>query len=196
MSSSQELVQRATAGDRTAVEELLSRLWPGVQAYIRKNAQRAVLSRESSSDLVQSVCREALEGLDQGSFEYQGEKQFKQWLYQAAVLKLQNRARYYSAGKRNAAREEALDTDRSSLHAFLRTLCTPSQNAVAREELESLHAAFARLPERQRKIIVLARVESRSHREIAELFDITEENSRIQLSRALSRLASLARQQE
>ncbi len=187
------LVQRATGGDGGAIEALLRRYLPGLEAWLRGHAGPRILNRESSSDLSQSVCREVLEDLSQGQFEYRGEREFKQWLYQAAALKIKNRARFYAAERRNADKEL---TPRSSVDAteqFFQTLCTPSRDASAREELGKLKAGFDQLPERMRTIITRARIEGRSHREIAEEFDISEQNSRMLLSRALARLATLAR---
>ena len=62
---------------------------------------------------------------------------------------------------------------------------------MLREEVERLRAALSKLPENYRQVIHLAHVDGLSHREIAERLGISEANSRVLLSRALARLATL-----
>ena len=68
---------------------------------------------------------------------------------------------------------------------------TPSQDAVANEELELLEQSFARLPERYREVVGLAYVDRKSHAEIADELGISVGNSRVLLARALAALARL-----
>ena len=68
------LVEFATRGDTPALDSLLARHLPGLRAFIRLRSPKAVRDKESSSDLAQSVCREALERMD--AFEYRGEAAF------------------------------------------------------------------------------------------------------------------------
>ena len=65
-----ELVERATTGDREAVEQLLARHLPRLERYVRLRAG-ALLRSEGVSDLVQSTCRELLEKADR--FRFGGE---------------------------------------------------------------------------------------------------------------------------
>ncbi|MCB9882616.1 MAG: sigma-70 family RNA polymerase sigma factor [Planctomycetes bacterium] len=191
-----ELVDQASRGDAVAIDELLQKYLPGLQRYLHVHAGGAVRAKESSSDLMQSVCREVLERLGTDRFEYRGEAEFKQWLYQAALLKIKNRQRFYRAEKRDVHREvwprESGTRDAEAFEALFRELATPSQDAMFREELERFESAFARLPENYQEVIHLAHFEKRSHREIAERLSVTEAHSRVLLSRALSRLAKLA----
>jgi RNA polymerase sigma-70 factor, ECF subfamily len=187
---SRELVEGASRGDATAVEGLLDRFLPGLQRYVRNRAGAAVLDRESSSDLVQSVCRELFENLRAERFQYRGEAEFKQWLYGAALLKLEGRRRHWRAEKREAAREAGQAG--SSLPLQVAISGTPSADAMRREESERLSAAISGLPEHYRVIIELAYGDGLSHREIAERLSIEETNSRVLLSRALARLSTIA----
>ena len=98
-------VENASRGDVTAIEALLEHHLPGLRNFVRRRAPGVVAARESSSDLVQSVCREVLEHLADERLEYRGEAEFKKWLYQAALNKLQNRRRYHLAEKRDPGRE-------------------------------------------------------------------------------------------
>src|SRR5436190_7053528 len=78
-------IQRALGGDRAAVQQLLVRNLPNLEAYVRLHAGAALRARESVSDLVQSVCVEVL--LDLSRFEFRGEPQFRHWLCQQALHK-------------------------------------------------------------------------------------------------------------
>jgi RNA polymerase sigma-70 factor (ECF subfamily) len=191
-SDSGDLVDRAAQGDPAAVHALLERHFAGLQRYLRRRSGPLLQAKESSADLVQSVCREVLEQLRDERFEYRGEAEFKQWLYQAAQFKLENRARYWHAQKRDARRERAPVDSSSRAGEVFRTLCTPSRDAAVKEELARFERAFAELPDVQRQIIVLARIENLAHKEIAQRLGLTEAHSRVLLSRALARLARLA----
>jgi RNA polymerase sigma-70 factor (ECF subfamily) len=183
-----ELVRRATAGDRDAVEELLAAHLSRLRAFLRLRMGGAVRSKESTEDLVQSVCREALERLD--GFEYRGEASFRHWLFQQAEHKVVDRARFYGRAKR-AAREVPLDVRREEAETLrgLESLFTPSRDAVAREELARLETAFAKLPADQREVILLARIVGLPHAEIAGRMGRSVSATWTLLSRALARLS-------
>lgn len=188
----QHLYERATKGDDAAVEELLERHLPGLRTYVRRNVSPGVLAKESSSDLVQSVCREVLEHA--GNFEYQGEAAFRSWLYQAALRKLIDRQRYYKAEKRDTAREAVLERshDLSSEAATVLAASltgSPSSEAIMHEEVQRLERGFAQLEESDREIIHMVYVQGLTHAQVAEKLGCNEVASRKQLSRALARLS-------
>jgi len=188
---SAELVQRASGGDVIAVDALLARHLPGLRSYVRRNVGPALLSKESSSDLVQSVCREVLG--DVKRFEYRGEAAFRTWLYQAALRKIIDRHRYYRAEKRDSAREAArpgsavLTPDELAILAS--SIHTPSRDAIMNEEIARLEQGFSKLAEADQRVIRLVYVEGLSHVQVAERLGCSEVNSRKQLSRALARLS-------
>lgn len=190
------LISEASQGDEAALDGLLRRYLPGLRRYVNRHAPAPVRARDSAADLVQSACRELLLRLKDGRFEYQGEAQFKQWLYQAAMNKISDRRKYHAAERRGAGRSpiEAADPESggSPLDAFLMSMSTPSRQLERDENMRRLQAAFDQLDEREQRIIRMARVEGRTHQEIAGVFGVTPENSRVLLSRALARLADLA----
>ncbi len=186
------LVRDASQGTVGAVDELLARYLPGLRAYVRRRAGRLIHARESSSDVVQSVCREVLERLADQRFEYRGEEAFRRWLYQAAVLKMRDRRRFWLAERRDAGREVSPpDGSGAPGPAVFRASGTPSQEAGRREDVERVRAALRELPPNYRRVIELAQLEGRPHREVAAELGITEAHSRVLLSRALARLARL-----
>lgn len=188
MDESREL-EAASAGDPEAIEALLLRHLPGLRAFLRLRMGRELRAKESATDLAQSTCREILEHLDR--YRYRGTENFRHWLFATAQRKLKNRVEYWRAGKRDVALEaaRARDTREESLAAFYATLSTPSVRLMQRERIEALEAAFDRLSEAHREVILLARVVGLSHAEVARSMGRSEEASRSLLHRALAELA-------
>ena len=185
-------VHAATTGDRGAIEALLERYLPALEAYVARHAGPVVRAREAPADVAQSVCREALEHLHAGRLHFQGEPQFRQWLYRAAMMKLASRRRHWRAQRRDAGREQIAGAAESSAPGPEAVdPATPSQAARLSEEVERFADAFDQLDEGQQQAIVLHHLEGLSHEEIAERLEITAANSRVRLSRALARLARL-----
>ena len=189
---SRELRERSRRADPAALEVLLERHLPGLRAYVRLNAGAAVRMRESASDIVQSVVRELLEA---GSrYEYRGEVAFRQWLYTAALRKIVARDRYWHAEKRDVRR--VVDTpssgpDDGPLLQCYQSFCSPSRHAVVAEELARIERACDQLPEASREIVLQSRILGLSHAEIAERTGRKEGAVRVQLHRALARLARI-----
>jgi RNA polymerase sigma-70 factor (ECF subfamily) len=182
------LVEAAARGDAKAVEQLITGHLPGLRAYLRLRAGAMLRARESSSDLVQSVCRDVLQNL--GQFRYPGEAAFRAWLYATALRKVADRAEYWQAQKRDAARDVPLEGNDEALLAVYRTsFASPSAHAMGREAMERLESAFDRLPDDYREVIVLSRICGLSRAEVAQSMQRTEASVRNLLSRALAELA-------
>ena len=186
----------ASAGpDGFPLEELLNKHLPGLRAFVASRVDRLVHAKESNADIVQSVCREVLEHIDR--FEHRSEAGFKQWLYRTAERKIIDRYRYYTADKRDAARElppaqSEPSSDGDLLAAALRDAQggrpTPSHEAIAREELLRTSRAFEGLPPVYREVILLSRVHGVPHAEIAKRLGKTEGAVRNLLYRGLGAL--------
>lgn len=187
-----KLLESASQGDENAVEALLRRYLPGLRAFIRLRSGPLVRARESSEDLAQSVCREVLQHIDR--FQHGNETGFKHWLFTTAMRRIQNKHEYWKAQKRDAARDVPLDGGRSdggneALLTAYRTFSSPSQHAMANEELERIEAAFDELGDDEREVIALARIVGLSHKEIGEKMGKSEGAARVALHRALIKLA-------
>lgn len=187
-----DLVEAASQGDGEAVEGLLVRYLPDVQVYVKKHAGRLLASRETDSDIVQSICREVLEHLKEEKFEYRGEARFRQWLYNAAMLRILAKHRHWKAARRHPENEESLGGEIGNALPGGDAGATPSRIAAGREGLDRFQRAFRHLSEPEQTIIELYRVDQLNHAEIAERLGISESYSRALLSRALAHLAVLA----
>lgn len=186
------LVESASGGDAGAAEQLLERYWPDLERYLARRAGGVRGAVESGSDLAQSVCREVLAHLRDQRLRFQGEAEFRRWLFNAAALKLAEKRRYWGADMRAGGRELQADSADDARERFFLSLCTPSADAMRREELARLRTAFDALEPDQREIIALSHFEGLPHATIAERLRISEAHSRVRLSRALARLATLA----
>lgn len=191
----QALSTRAAAGDRDALEALLTAYLPSLRAFVRVRMGKLIRGRESSSDLVQSVCREILE--QASMFQHASEGAFKRWLFRMAIRKLSRRKDFLLADKRDVLREQAIpDGSAAELLSGYASLNSPSRGAAAREEVERIEAALDSLPEDYRQVILLSRVAGLSRKEIAEETGRTEGSVRMLLFRALAELAMALAQSE
>jgi RNA polymerase sigma-70 factor (ECF subfamily) len=68
---------------------------------------------------------------------------------------------------------------------------TPDRSVIAREELRKLQAALEKLPDRQRTVITLQRIDGLSTREITERTGIPERTVRWSLNEGMRTLAEL-----
>ncbi|MBK8101431.1 MAG: sigma-70 family RNA polymerase sigma factor [Planctomycetes bacterium] len=180
------LVVAASQGQVPAIDELVGRHLPRLQAYIRLRMGRELRRREGTQDLVQSVCRELIQ--HQEDFEYRDEQHFLGWLFTTALFKVRERQRFHAREARAPGREQALDgaEDLAAAHWL-----TPSREAIGRERLQRVAAALESLPDDYREVIGLARIAGLGHREIAARMQRTEAASRKLLGRALASLGEL-----
>ena len=184
----QALLSAAAARDRGAIEQLLVRHLPGLEAFVRLRMGAALRGKATPPDLVQSVCREVLEDLS--SFEFRGEAPFKHWLFTRAENKLKEKHRYHQAQRRSSAREQALPDGSTFLPAY-QSLCSPTQQVAANEAVARIESAFDQLPDDYREAISLHKLCGLSHAEIAERMQRSEGAVRNLVYRGISRLALL-----
>ncbi len=187
--STRDLLRSSASGDHEAINELLVRYLPALHAFVRLRAGEAFRGRESSSDLVQSVCREVL--AEAGDYTYRGEAAFKNWLFTAATNKVIDRHRFHHREKRDAAREVAADDRSGELYAAYASIGTPSQQIAQQEAITRIEAAFEQLPPQQREVIALSRIGKLTYAEIAAETGRTETAVRGLVVRGLSKLSQL-----
>ncbi|MCA8971100.1 MAG: sigma-70 family RNA polymerase sigma factor [Planctomycetes bacterium] len=170
--------------DQARLRLLMEQCLPEVEAYIRFHMGNLAMF-ESSSDVVQSICREVLEDMPQ--IEMRGALAFKRYLYLHASRKLASKGRYYRAARRDSVRAAPID-DHAMLEAA-RHIMSPSQEAIGNEEAERYAQALERLPDDQRSVVVLCRGLGMSSIEAGAELGMTPGNVRVTLHRALARLA-------
>ncbi|MHC5065001.1 MAG: RNA polymerase sigma factor [Planctomycetota bacterium] len=182
MSDLEQTVDRASQGDRDALASVLERFLPQLRAFTRLH-MGPLAQLESSSDIVQSVCRSVLEGIDK--VEYRGEAAFRKWLLVACSNRLRDKQRHWLRDKRDARMASPLD----SVGDYVAEMNTASGEHIRQEELLQLETALDRLPDEYRQVVTLSRICGLSHGEIAAEMDRSEGATRMLLHRALARLA-------
>ncbi|MEZ6197707.1 MAG: RNA polymerase sigma factor [Planctomycetota bacterium] len=186
-----DLLARARGGDREALETLLTPQLPALTAYVRLRLEGALARRESSADLVQSICREVID--DIATVKGATEEAFRGWLYGIAAHKLSDRRDYHRAARRDPARESPAPPETSPeelLLAYSR-IATPSREAMSREELDRIEAAFDALPPDHRDVLVHVAIAGLSYAETSALTGRSEVSLRQLVHRARARLATL-----
>jgi RNA polymerase sigma-70 factor (ECF subfamily) len=173
------------------MQTLLEMHLDGLRAFVRLRTGPELRQRESSSDLVQSVCREILEQAHR--FQHPSESAFRRWLYTTALRKISDRAEHWRAQKRDGGREQPFPSQggEAALMRRYQSFSSPSGHAMVREEIERVEKAFQELTEEQREVITLAHVAGQSRAEIAEQMGRSEGAVRVLLHRSLARLAEI-----
>jgi len=176
--------------EHPSLESLLEKELETLRGYVDQQLGKQVRARESCADIVQSVCREALQ--DREQFEYQGQAAFRRWLQRCALHKIYRKWEYHKAQKRDAAREvQDGDNSEAGLAQLARTSRTPSKELMDRQAVERIHAAIERLPEKYRLAITLHKLVGLSSQEIARQTGQTEGAIRTQVYRGLAQLGVL-----
>jgi RNA polymerase sigma-70 factor (subfamily 1) len=171
--------------DPVALEALLQSYLPRLRAFVRSRLVPELRVRESSLDVVQSVCRELLEHRDR--FRYQGEGPFRGWLFTAAANKVSEKLRFHHQARRDLDREASAGTSLPPLAAG--SSVSPSYAAIANEQIETLEAALDALGPAEREVITLSRLAGLPMATVADHLGKTESAARKQLGRALARLS-------
>jgi RNA polymerase sigma-70 factor (subfamily 1) len=194
MSDLEQTVASASHGDAAALDQLFARHLPQLRAFIRLRMGPELRARESASDIVQSACREVLAHLER--YRYQGDAQFRHWLFTTVQRKLSNKVAFHRAARRDVRRQAELagaagDTDWHDIGPTYADVLTPSRQAMDREKLARLEAAFDALSPEHREVITLARIVGLPHCEIAVAMGRSEAACRTLLYRATAQLAVL-----
>jgi RNA polymerase sigma-70 factor, ECF subfamily len=171
-----ELVARAMAGDRGAVEDVLSIIRPLVVRYCRARLGRLDRSSVSADDVAQEVCLAVLTALP--GYRVQG-RPFLAFVYGIASHKVIDAHR---SATRNRAEPVA------DLPDAAESSDGPEQRALRVELSVELGRLLDTLPEKQREILVLRVVVGLSAEETADAVGSTPGAVRVAQHRALTRL--------
>jgi RNA polymerase sigma-70 factor (ECF subfamily) len=193
---SEELLNQAARGNRSAVDALLARHRDRLCGMVRLRMDGRLGPRIDPSDVVQEALLEAAGKLP----EYLAERPvpFYPWLRRLAWEKLVKLHEWHlHVGKRSVLREEAVDPelpDDSVLNLARRLAArdsSPSQQLMHKEMCERVRAALARLPEGDREVLVLRYLEELATAEVAAVLGISEAAVKMRHRRALDRLSRL-----
>ena len=195
---SNALVDRARAGDRQAIAELLGLYRNYLLLLARIHIDVNLQAKADPSDLVQETCLLAARDLPQ--FRGETEAEFVAWLRQiltnagAAMIR-----KYKGTRIRDLRRERQLDRqfEQSSI-ALGRMVAapnsSPSRIASRRETAVILADALTSLPQEYREVLVLSHLEGFSLVEIAARMGRTLGSVRGLRTRALLKLRTLMKE--
>jgi RNA polymerase sigma factor (sigma-70 family) len=172
-----ELVVKARAGDREAVEALLQRCLPGLKRWAHGRLPAAARGSLDTGDLVQETVLHVLRRLDQ--FEPRHVGAMQAYLRMSVINRIRDEVRKIGRQAPPTELPEDLLSDATS----------PLEAAVQTEAYERYRQALTQLTPREREMIV-ARIEVQwTVAQIAERFGLrTPDAARMAVSRALKKL--------
>ena len=173
-----DLIVRARAGDRSALDALFARHGELLRRWASGRLPRWARDIGDTVDLVQDTLLETFKRLD--AFEPRGDGALQAYLRQALVNRIRTEFRRAAIRPGSAMLHSGMEDDATS----------PLEHAIGRELSARYESALSRLPQDVRSAVI-ARVELQlSYAEIAELLDKpSSDAARMTVSRGLVKLA-------
>src|SRR5215831_18844534 len=181
--SSLSLIERAQAGDQSALNALMARHLPRLRRWASGRLPRWARDVADTQDLVQETLLQTFKRIDK--FEVRGEGALQAYLRQGVLNRIRDEFR--RAGRRPP--NEPLDSQKPDTGA------SPLDEAIGRQAVDRYETALQRLRAEDREAIV-ARIEMGfTHDELATLLGKPSANAaRMAVERALVRLAAEMRE--
>ncbi|MCE9593870.1 MAG: sigma-70 family RNA polymerase sigma factor [Planctomycetes bacterium] len=151
-----DLLARAQGGDRQALEDLLSRYQDRLRRIVRIQLGASLRRHCDSMDIVQNTFKAALPKI--GDLQPRSAASLLQWLAMIATNQIRDEHDLWTTKKRDAGREVALDVDPGASGEGLQPATpesTPIQRALMREIRDLLDEEVGRLPDDQRRVVLL-----------------------------------------
>lgn len=178
-SGDRELLARAARGDRDAFTELVETHQDRVFSLCRRYLGDPEDARDAAQDVFLKVWRKA------GSYRPRG--QVSTWIHRIAVNHCLNRLRRRKIVRflpfvQGGADDESPELDPEDPRPG------PAESLESRRRWSATRRALDGLPESQRSVLILAKFEGLSYKEIAETLGITVSAVESRLFRAMRRL--------
>lgn len=193
----QELLNRATAGDPSAVNALLDRYREALRRMLGLRMDPALQRRVDASDIVQDVLVEANRRI--ADYLAAPKLPFHLWLRQIARDRLIDaHRRHRLAARRSLDREQPNEMPATADHSALDLVgliadreLTPAAAATMRELEAQFQAALATLDESDREVILMRHFERLSNQEVATALELSEAAAGMRYLRAMRRLRAV-----
>jgi RNA polymerase sigma-70 factor (ECF subfamily) len=194
MTSDDDVLRRAVAGDRQALVELLEAHGPKVRHALSASFPRKWQSLLSVDDVLQQAYTDAFRAIT--SLEPRGEGAFAGWLTTLAKRNLVDAIRGLEADKRGGNRQRVVqpNSDESfvALYEFVAaSMTSPSGQAARSEARVHLEKAIEALPEDYKQIVKLYDLQGRPMEEVAKALDRSPGAAYMLRARAHRKLAEL-----
>jgi RNA polymerase sigma-70 factor, ECF subfamily len=174
------LVGQARAGSDAALEALYQRCARKLLPLIRIRMGRALRAEMESRDILQAVLLKSFAKLPQ----VQEPAALMGWLSRIAEHEIRDRADYQNRQRRDAARKAPLD-DAADVPAPVRLALS---QVIVNEAVERLERALEDLPDAQREVVVLRKMEELTFPEIGARIGRTDDACRMLYARAMTAL--------
>jgi len=164
------LVAQAKQGDRSALNQLCWVYGERIRRRIRLRMGKELRSKLESVDIVQDALMCALRDLE--DFTYTNEEDFLRWLGRIAENRIRSNLEKLHAEKRDIRKEIPLNDGVSTSEGDpdripeLARNTTPSMILSKKEDLDRLEKAIDKLKPEYRQVIVWAKIDGLSYREI------------------------------
>ncbi len=192
----EELIERAAAGEAGATDKLLERHRGRLRRMVAARFDRRIAARVDPSDVVQEALADAAKALPE--YLRRPPLPFQAWLRQFAWDRLMKLHRHHiRSQKRSVRREEVADMSLpdESVARLARRLAqsgtSPSQHVIRAELRDRLKAALAQMSPHDREVLVMRNLEGLPVAEIAQVLGITQASVKVRHLRALKRLKLL-----
>jgi RNA polymerase sigma-70 factor (ECF subfamily) len=196
LDDTEQLLNKAAAGDALAIEGLLERHRERLRRMIALRLDERLAARVDASDVVQEVLADASRKLEQ--YARDRPLPFYPWLHRLAAERLAAVYRRHRKSKaRSVTREEAdpFPWPESSAQHMVNSLVardTPPGHALLREEQRlGVHAALQKLRSVDREILMMHYLEGLAFTEISAILDIGEGAAKMRHLRALQRIRAV-----
>lgn len=164
------LMQAAQNGDAVAYRQLLGEISPVIKRFLR--------SRLFSDTALDDLLQEILLAIHTARHTYRPEQPFQHWMFGIARHKLID---YFRKQGRLNAREVSGD----DLVTFMSDPANTPEEALSYKDI---HQALTQLPDKQRRVMVLTKIEGYSMAEAAAKLGMTETAVKVTAHRAYKRL--------
>jgi len=190
------LVIQASEGDGEAVNALYRLYEARLRAAVKRKLGDKLRAKMEPVDLVQSVWKDCLSDME--GFKYKGDDSFFQWLLLRIIRKIQDKGRYFAAHKRDLDKERVFfaDTKSRGIPPPAASDPSPSQAAMADEDLNRLMQLLDQLPDPQRRALVLRLRDNLEFEAIGRVMGKSPGAVRKLYGRALKRIHELKRPSE
>ena len=195
MQKTQHLIVLAKDGNGSALNQLYSIYTDRVRWMVRFRMGKELRSKLESMDMVQDTLIHALNDLD--NFTYKSEGDFIRWLSTIAENVLRGNLKKLHTNKRDIRREVALKGYGANTGSRLVDnpvpieATTPSVIVSKKEDLCNLEKAIDQLKPEYREVIVLAKIDGLSYKDIGKRLGKSEDAVGMLLSRAMLALTSV-----
>lgn len=182
-------LERARAGDASALGALLDDLRPYVRVLLRGRRDARTQARLDDSDLIQDAMLQAYKSFT--TFRGGTATEFVAWLRQVVLHTASRVVRdQFGAAKRDVTRE----LPGRELDAVVVSGSTPSAQAIRHEQSARMAEVLARLPEEMQQVILARHADDLPHAEIAKRLGKTEGAVQVLYVRAIRRLRDLCKE--